>query len=177
MQRRGKAALCLCLSADLKGNQFRIKRMASVQDSIDCPQCSGKAFLEFHTRTREESIFCARCGYSEHTRPITKVTSVIDRQKQNADSEHRAWFKRRKDGEPIYRTTKRAGCGAYLLTQQSGVSVLGVVNCKVTPRMIANFKSDIARPEIDAARSFLTRWNLKHRCVEAVVGQIPSDFP
>jgi ribosomal protein S27AE len=145
--------------------------MASVQDSIDCPQCSGKAFLEFHTRTLEESIFCARCGYSEYTRPI------IDRQKQNADSEHHAWFKRRKDGEPIYRTTKRAGFGAYLLAQQNGVSVLGVVNCKLTPRMIANFKRDIARPEIDAARSFLTRWNPKHRCVEAVVGQIPSDFP
>ncbi len=78
--------------------------MASVQDSIDCPQCSGKAFLEFHTRTLEESIFCARCGYSEHTRPI------IDHQKQNADSEHRAWFKRRKDGEEKQLVAVEAEC-------------------------------------------------------------------
>lgn len=165
--------------------------MASVQDSTDCPQCGKKAFLEFQTRTLEESITCFRCGYIEHTRPLTKVTSVIDRQKQNADSQHRAWFKRqkacpersRRDGEPIYRTTKRTGFGAYMLAQQNGVSALGVVNCKLTPRMtevtlvIANFKHDVMEPGIDATRSFLTRWNPKRRCVETVVGQIPSDFP
>ncbi len=145
--------------------------MASVQDSTDCPQCGTKAFLEFQTRTLEESITCFRCGYSEHTRPL------IDRQKQNADSQHRAWFKRRKDGEPIYRTTKRIGFGAYVLAQQNGVSALGVVNCKLTPKMIANFKRDVTEPGIDAARSFLTRWNPQRRCVETVVGQIPSDFP
>lgn len=145
--------------------------MASVQDSIECPQCGGKAFLEFHTRTLAESIFCPRCGYSEHTRPL------IDRQKQKADAQHRAWFKRRKDGEQIFRTTKRAGVGAYMLAQQNGVSALGVVNGKLTARMIANFKRDIAKPEIDAARSFLTRWNPKTQQVETVVGEIPPNYP
>lgn len=145
--------------------------MASVQDSTDCPRCGAKAFLEFQTRTLEESIACFRCGYSEHTRPL------IDRQKQNADSQHRAWFKRRKDGEPIYRTTKHTGFGAYMLAQRNGVSALGVVNCRLTPRMIANFKRGVTKPGIDAARSFLTRWNPKRHCVETVVGQIPSDFP
>jgi hypothetical protein len=127
--------------------------------------------LEFNTRTLDESISCFRCGYIEHTRPL------IDRQKQKADSQHRAWFKRRKDGEQIFRTTKRIGFGAYVLAQQNGVSALGVVNCKLTPRMIANFKRDVTKPGMDAARSFLTRWNPKHRCVETVVGKIPTDFP
>lgn len=144
--------------------------MASVQDSIDCPQCGGEAFLEFHTRTLAESIFCPRCGYSEQTRPL------IDRQKQTADAQHREWFKRRKDGELIYRTTKRAGFGAYMLAQQNGVSALGVVNGKLTARMIAHFKRDIAKPDMDAARSFLTRWNLQSHRVEVVVGQIPPDL-
>lgn len=144
--------------------------MASVQDSIDCPQCGAKAFLEFHTRTLAESIFCPRCGYSEHTRPL------IDRQKQKDDAQHRAWFKRRKDGEQIIRTTKRAGFGAYMLAQQNGVSALGIVNCELTARMIANFKRDVAKPGIDAARSFLTRWNPQSHQVEIVVGQIPPDF-
>ena len=145
--------------------------MTSVQDSIDCPQCNGKAFLEFQNRTLAESIFCPYCGYSEQTRPL------IDRQKQNADAQHRAWYKRRKDGEQIFRTTKRAGFGAYVIAQQNGVSALGVVNCRLTPRMIASFKRDVTKPGIDAARSFLTRWNSKSRCVETVVGQIPPDFP
>jgi ribosomal protein S27AE len=144
--------------------------MASVQDSIDCPQCGGKAILEVHTRTLAESIFCPRCGYSEQARPL------IDRQKQKADAQHREWFKRRKDGEPIFRTTKRPGFGAYMLAQQNGVSALGVVNCKLTAKMIVNFKRDIAKPEMDAARSFLTRWNPKTQQVETVVGQIPPDL-
>ena len=145
--------------------------MASVQDSIECPQCHNQAFVEFQTRTLAESIFCPRCGYSEQTRPL------IDRQKQKADAQHRAWFKRRKDGEPIYRSIKRTGFGAYMLAQQNGVCALGVVNCKLTAKMIANFKRDIAKPEIDAARSFLTRWNPKTQQVETVVGEIPPDYP
>ena len=151
--------------------------MASVHDSIECPQCRGQAFVEFQTRTLAESIFCPRCGYSESTRPL------IDRQRQKADAQHREWFKRRKDGEPIYRTTKRTGFGAYMLAQQNGVSALGVVNCKLTARMtevtlvIADFKRDIAKPEIDATRSFLTRWNPKTQQVETVVGEIPPDYP
>ncbi|CAG0960781.1 hypothetical protein ANRL3_00863 [Anaerolineae bacterium] len=145
--------------------------MASVQDSVECPQCGAKAFLEFNTRTLEESICCLRCGYTELTRPL------IDHQKQNADPQHRAWFKRRKDGEQIFRTTKHAGFGAYVIVQQNSVSVLGIVNGRLTPRMIAKFKRDVTKPGIDAARSFLTRWNPKRRCVETVVGQIPPDFP
>jgi hypothetical protein len=43
--------------------------------------------------------------------------------------------------------------------------------------MIANFKRDVMKPGMDAARSFLTRWNPKRQCVETVVGQIPTDFP
>jgi hypothetical protein len=145
--------------------------VASVQDSIDCPQCRGKAFVELQTRMLAESIFCPRCGYSESTRPL------IDRQRQKLDAQHREWFKRRKDGEQIFRTAKRAGFGAYMLAQQNGVSALGVVNCKLTARMIANFKRDIAKPEMDAARSFLTRWNPKTQQVETVVGEILPDFP
>ena len=145
--------------------------MASVQDSVDCPQCGGQAFLEFETRMRAESICCPRCGYSEHTRPL------IDRQKQNADAQHRAWFKRRKDGEPVRRTTRRAGVGAYYIATKNGLGVFGTLKRKPNATHVGNFKRDVARPEIDATRSFLTRWNPKTRQVETVVGQIPPDFP
>lgn len=145
--------------------------MASVQDSIECPQCGGRAILEFQTRTFEEQISCPRCGYRESTRP------VIDRQKQRGDPQHRPWYKRRKDGEWIYRTTKRVGLGAYFLAQKNGVSVLGVVNRKLTTKMVANFKRDMAKREMNARCSFLTRWNPRRKRVEEVVGNIPSDFP
>ncbi len=151
--------------------------MASVQDSVDFPQCGGRAFVEFYTRTFEEEILCPRCGYCETTRP------VIDRQKQKLDSEHRAWFKQRNDGERICRTTKHAGFGPYYIATKNGFGALGTVNGKLTARITevtlvtANFKRDVTRPEIDAHRSFLTRWDPKKRCVEVIVGKILADFP
>ncbi len=145
--------------------------MASVQDSIECPQCEGKAFLEFHTRTFEEEIICPLCGYREHTRP------VIDRERQRQDPQHRAWFKCRRDGERIYRTMKNAGFGAYYLAQRSSVGVLGTINCQFTERVIARFKREMAKPEMDSQRCLLTRWDPKRKGVETVIGRIPKEFP
>lgn len=144
--------------------------MASVQDIVECPQCGRKAFLEFHTRTFQEEIICPFCGYSEHTRP------VIDRERQRTDPQHRAWFKCGKDGERIFRTTKQASLGAYYLAQRSGVGILGAINSKLTRKMIASFRRDVAKPEMDGQRCYLTRWNPKKRCIETVIGRIPKDF-
>ena len=145
--------------------------MASVQDTVECPQCGGKAIDEFHTRTFEKEILCPRCGYRETTRP------VIDRQKQKLDSEHRAWFKQSKAGERKYRTTKHVGFGAYYIATKNGFGALGTINGKLNASMVANFKRDVAKPEIDTRRSFLTRWDPKKQCVEVIVGEIPVDFP
>ena len=141
--------------------------MASVQDIVPCPQCGSDALRHFRTRDLSESISCLRCGYGETTRPI------VDRIKQKTDPEHRAWFKTRKDGERICRTVKHVGRGAYRLELKKGGAVVGSVNCRVTPKMIANFKRDLANPKIDLARCYLTRWNPKRRCVEVVVGTLP----
>ncbi len=153
--------------------------MASVEDIVECPQCGKKAFLEFHTRTFEEEIICPVCGYGESTRP------VVDRQRQRKDSHNREWFKRRKacpeqgrrDGERIFRTMKHAGFGAYYLAQRNGVGVLGAVNCKVTPEMIANFKREMAKLAMDPQKCFLTRWNPKRDCIENLIGRVPKRFP
>ena len=142
--------------------------MASVHDIVACPQCTGDAHYAFYTRTLEELLFCARCGYIEHTRP------VMDRRKQKQDPQRRAWFKCRADGTPIFRTTPRAGRGAYCLAQKNGVSTVGAASRALTLRMIADFRRDTARPEIDATRSYLTRWNARRRRVEVIVGQLPN---
>ena len=131
--------------------------MTAVLDEVDCPQCDGRAFYEFQTRTLTESIFCPRCGYQEETRPIRK--------------------RKTKDGEPVYRTSKRPGMGAYMLKGRNSVSEIGALNHPLTARAIAQFKQKLKHSQIDAAHSFLTRWNLKLRRVEIVVGEFPRNLP
>jgi len=131
--------------------------MTAVLDVVDCPQCGWRAFYEFQTRTLSTCIFCPRCGYQEDASPSKK--------------------RKTKAGDPICRTTKRHGQGAYMLKRRNGVSEIGAVHRPLTQRAIARFKLDLKRPEIDAARSFLTRWNPTRRRVEMVVGKFPRDLP
>jgi hypothetical protein len=131
--------------------------MTSVLDEVDCEQCHGRAFYEFQTRTLTESIFCPRCGYQEETRPIRK--------------------RKTKDGEPVYRTRKRPGMGAYMLKGRNGVSEIGALSRPLTARVTARFKQNLTHPHVDAAHSFLTRWNPKSRRVEMVIGKFPHNLP
>jgi len=131
--------------------------MTAVLDVVDCPQCGWRAFYEFQTRTLSTSIFCPRCGYQEETHPSKK--------------------RKTKAGDPICRTTKRPGKGAYMIKRCNGVSEIGAVHRPLTERTIARFGKDLKRPEINKARSFLTRWNPKRRRVEMVVGKFPRDLP
>ena len=131
--------------------------MTAVLDEVDCPQCDRRAFYEFQTRTLTESIFCPRCGYQEETHPIRK--------------------RKPKDSEPVYRTSKRPGKGAYMLKGRNGVSEIGALNRPLTERVIAQFKQNLNQPQVDAAHSFLTRGNTKARRVEMVVGKFPPNLP
>lgn len=73
--------------------------------------------------------------------------------------------------------------GRILHRNEEWLRRLGTVNGKLTAKMtevtlvIANFKQDVAKPEIDAHRSFLTCWDPKQRCEEVIVGKILADFP
>jgi hypothetical protein len=62
-----------------------------------------------------------------------------------------------------------------MIKRRNGVSEIGAVHRPITQRAIVRFKQDLRRPEIDAAHSFLTRWNPKRRRVEMVVGKFPRD--
>jgi hypothetical protein len=131
--------------------------MTAVLDVVDCPQCNWRAFYEFQTRTFSTSIFCPRCGYQEEAHPSKK--------------------RKAKAGDPICRTAKRLGQGAYMLKRRNGVSEIGAVHRPLTQRAIVRFKQDLKHPEIDAAHSFLTRWNSKLRRVEMVIGKFPRNLP
>ncbi len=131
--------------------------MTAVLDVVDCEQCRGRAFYEFQTRTLTASVFCPRCGYREETRPIGK--------------------RKTKAGDPMFRTTKRQGLGAYMLKRRSGISEIGALHRPLTSQAVARFKKDLKHPGIDVAHSFLTRWNPKCRCIEMVVGKFPRDLP
>ena len=131
--------------------------MTAVLEIVDCPQCDWRAFYEFQTRTLSESTFCPRCGYQEATQPLKK--------------------RKTKRGDPIYRTTRQPGKGAYLIKRCNGVSEIGAVHGSLTERTIARFRKDLQHPGIDAAQSFLTRWNPQHQRVEMVVGKFPRDLP
>jgi hypothetical protein len=131
--------------------------MTAVLEIVDCPQCDWRAFYEFQTRTLSTSLFCPRCGYQEDSQP----------------------FKRRKtkEGDPIYRTTRQQGKGAYRIKRCNGVSEIGAVHCSLTEQKIARFRKDLQHPGIDPAQSFLTRWNPQRQRVEMVVGKFPRDLP
>jgi hypothetical protein len=131
--------------------------MTAVLDIVDCEQCNGRAFYEFQTHTLTATVFCPRCGYREETRPIKD--------------------RRTKSGDLVYRTNKRPGMGAYMLKRRNGVSEIGALDRPPTRQTIVRFKTNLKHPEIDAARSFLTRWNPKRRRVEMVVGKFPRDLP
>lgn len=131
--------------------------MTAVQDVVDCPQCDGHTFYEFQTRMLTENIFCPRCGYCEDTHPIKN--------------------RKTKAGDLVYRTSKRPGMGAYLLKGRNGVSEIGALNRPLTEHVIAQFKQNLRHPDVDAAHSFLTRWNPRSRRVEIVVGKFPRNLP
>jgi predicted RNA-binding Zn-ribbon protein involved in translation (DUF1610 family) len=131
--------------------------MVAVLDVVDCPQCGWRAFYEFQTRTLSATVFCPRCGYREETRPIKN--------------------RKTKSGDLVYRTNKRPGMGAYMLKRHNGVSEIGALTRPLSERVIAQFKQNLKHPEVDAPRSFLTRWNPKLHCVEMVVGKFPRNFP
>lgn len=93
---------------------------------------------------------------------------MIDRKRQVADPERRAYFKLDKNGERIFRTYKRKGYGAYCVTGKSGIANLGVMRVPVTRKVIAQFRRDIADDGVNEAACWLTRWTGKK--VEVVVG-------
>lgn len=131
--------------------------MTAVLDVVDCAQCNGRAFYEFQTRTLAATVFCPRCGYREETHPLRK--------------------RKTKAGDPVCRTTKRPGHGAYLLKHRQGVSEIGALHRPLTERVIAQFKQNLKHPKVDAAHSFLTRWNPKRHRIDMVVGKFPRDLP
>lgn len=131
--------------------------MTSVLDVVDCAQCHGRAFYEFQTHTLGASTFCPHCGYREETRPIRK--------------------RRTKDGDRVYRTTRRQGHGAYLLKHRNGVSEIGALQRALTAQTIIRFKQVLKQPGIDAKHSFITSWNAKRQCIEMVVGKVPRGLP
>jgi hypothetical protein len=131
--------------------------MTAVLDVVDCPQCDGSAFYEFQTRTLVATTFCPRCGYQEETHPIKN--------------------RKTKAGDLVYRTTKRPGHGAYLLKHRHGVSEIGALHRPLIPLTIVRFKENLKQPGIDAAHSFLTRWNSKCQQIEMVVGRFPRNLP
>lgn len=131
--------------------------MTAVLDVVECEQCNGRAFHEFQTRTLTATVFCPRCGYREETRPIKN--------------------RKTKSSDLVYRTNKRPGMGAYMIKRCNGVSEIGALDRPLTRQALARFKAALKHPGIDAAESFLTRWNPKRQRVEMVVGKFPRDLP
>ena len=131
--------------------------MTAVLDVVDCEQCNGRAFYEFQTRTLTATVSCPRCCYREETHPIKN--------------------RKTKSGDLVYRTNKQPGMGAYMLKRCNGVSEIGALDHPLARQVIARFKADLKHPGIDAARSFLTRWNPKRQRVEMVVGKFPRNLP
>ncbi len=77
--------------------------MGSFTDTIECPQCSGEAWIEMYYKTGEEVIGCPDCGYS-------KQFVIVNKETKSSVGEFE-WV-------PDFKLEEITGTGAYKLREK-----------------------------------------------------------
>ena len=133
--------------------------MSSVQDEEKCPQCGGCYTTDFDCRTFEEFKFCHRCGKREEYKLIRNEQgkAILD-----------------KDGQPKYIEESRFGFGCLMLAGKKGVSALYSMPEPLTDGMINDIKKTLEEDDVDADKSYLTKWDDEKHDVVAVFGTVPK---
>jgi len=126
--------------------------MSSVLDQIECRQCGYKAAdYEYRCRSCEEVTTCRRCGFHESWTL-----------KRNQEDVPCGWIHEIDEGfgALFYRPIDGAGFASHCLC-----SAQEVANAEGWLREL------LAKGEVDAQNSYLTRWNKETKQVDLVVGE------
>lgn len=132
------------------------------QDARKCPQCGGWLVISGDSNTQEEWENCDRCGYNtsfeikkdEHDVPILNDKGFIIR-------EH----------------TVTPGNGvAFLMQADNKIGTVYAIDHEVDEATINAFMDDIANDEIDASKSYLTKWDADQQKIIPLYGEMPADY-
>jgi hypothetical protein len=126
--------------------------MATGTIFVDCPQCGAIASQTYYSRTGERELQCSMCGYD------LRSELVVPGKGANEEA-------------PRYRTQVHKGFGAYFLQFKSGVGQMGGLKKELAEADLEKFCRRLADPQVDASRSWLTRWNDRTKNVEVVFGR------
>ncbi len=132
------------------------------QDAGKCPQCGGWLVINGDSSTQEEWRTCDCCGYStsfeikkdEHGVPVLDGKGHMIRE---------------------YKTTHGNGV-AFLMRSDNMVGTIYAFDREVDEKTVKTFMDDIARDNIDAAKSYLTKWDAEKRMIVSLYGEMPADY-
>ncbi len=124
-----------------------------------CPQCNNTAYFEYDCRRYVDWIMCPMCGYQYFRRPI------LDRKSQPLE------YKFTKNGKLIFRRSEQKGYGVAFIHWNRGSSTFHSMHKEVTPAIIKKFTDHLTNNDIDAEKSYLTRWDEETQTVIAVIGK------
>lgn len=124
--------------------------MASYQSFEKCLQCGGVMIMDFDTRTENLYGCCPRCG------------------------RHANVFRREDDGKdhPL-EIDDHFGYGSVFLAFKNGMSSLSSLQEPCSESIQQEFLKAVQDPNVDTARSYMTRWDEGSKQVAAVYGTIP----
>lgn len=132
------------------------------QDARKCPQCGGWLVITGNSSTQEEWETCDRCGYhtdyeikkDKHEVPILNDKGYITRE---------------------YKVTPGNGV-AFLMQADNKVGTVWMIDHEVDDETIQGFMDDISKPEIDASKSYLTKWDAEQQKIISLYGEMPADY-
>ena len=130
--------------------------MASYQSFKACPQCGGVLLLDMDTHTGIMHAFCGRCG----------LTAQVSRWRNAAEV----------DEEYSYVVQENPGYGSISLVLKDGIAYKGALRKPFSDKSKRSFEASVRQENVDASKSYMTRWNENSRQVIAVYGKIPPTF-
>lgn len=124
--------------------------MASYQSFEKCLQCGGVMLLDFDTHTKSLCGCCPRCG------------------------RHANVFRRKNAGKKYtLKIDDHFGYGSMILALKNGISSLSSLQEPWSEGAQHEFLQALQDPNVDAARSYMTRWDEKSKQVVSVYGAMP----
>lgn len=117
----------------------------------DCQRCGKVGIFILCYSTHLKLFQCLYCGLSYIRR------NLIDRKKS---TKKREYYKLDKKGEFVKRRFIKRYYGAYYIKGKNGIAEWGgLTEDPRDEKVISRFRKDLESPDVDASRSYLTRWD------------------
>jgi hypothetical protein len=136
----------------LAARRFSGEHMSTMMSHKTCRQCNFEfGVYELNCRTSEWEFDCRRCGYRES----------------------QEWIAAENGSRIGWRHETLGGHGALWATRPGvGVSTFyGLHSAHEVEEAAQKMRNSIAKGELDAESSYVTRWNAETKCAEVVAGK------